>query len=264
MTIGAGHAATEERRYLELIDRLRTRVADLVPPGARVLVISHGDERMLRIDGREAGHFPQSQTGQYAGHHPADGAEARTHLRALRDAGAKYLVIPETSRWWLDYYGELRDTLVEGELVHDEPETCLIFCLDQHSTAAAGPLEPAALAAARTAPQVAGLIDALLPERAGVVLVGPGAGEVELHGRRAWRIENTPERRWASPEAMKELSAARGSGARYVVVLKPADPRHWPDSRLTGRLTESQRPVFEQRLAAGFELIEIGFVGGRS
>lgn len=256
-----GGAGAQESAYLELIERLRARVSELVPPGARVLVISHGDERMLRIDGREVGHFPQSKTGQYAGYHPADGAEASTHLTALRNAGAKYLVVPETSRWWLDHYGQLRDSLAEGELVLDEPETCMIFSLDPGSTAPAGPLEPAALAAARTAPQVAGLIDALLPERAGVVLVGPGAHEIELRGRRAWRIEDTPVRPWAIPDALTEVCAARTSGARYVVVLKPADPREWPDARLTGRLTESRRPVFEQRLATGFELAQIAQPG---
>jgi hypothetical protein len=255
-------AEAEERAYLELIARMRERVAAAVPPGGVVAVISHGDERMLRIDDRDAFHFPQSSTGLYAGYHPADGAEARDRLVELRERGTDYFVVPATSAWWLDYYTELRNALAaEAELVVDEPETCLIFALRPMAEAVED-RSTTSLAARRAATQVAGLVEALLPAEAGVVLVGPGAGEVELGKRRSWRIEETPERQVTIPDALSKLFAARASGGRYLVVLKPADRRRWPDSRLTEQLAEGHRPLFSQRLADGFELAGLTVAGG--
>jgi hypothetical protein len=81
-------AAVPEREYRELVERMRALVAAHVPPAARVLVVTRGDETLLRVRGREAAHFPQSPTGMYAGHHPADGAAAVAELDRLTAAGA--------------------------------------------------------------------------------------------------------------------------------------------------------------------------------
>ena len=242
-----------DRRYRDLIGRLRAIADILLPEGARVLVVSHGDAALLRLGARQAEHFPQSPTGLYAGHHPADGAEAASHLGDLRRRGYDYLVLPATSLWWLEHYPELAEALADAELVCDEPETCLVYSLRPHPLNAE-PLDAAELAVARAAGGVSAMLGALLPERAGVVLVGPGASGVELGERPLWRIEDGPERRWSPEDAKDELESAAEAGAGYLVVLKPADPRDWPDSRLTGALTESLRPVFAQRLAEGFEL----------
>ena len=100
-----------DRRYRDLIGRLRAIVDILLPEGTRVLVISHGDAALLRLGARQAEHFPQSPTGLYAGHHPADGAEAASHLRNLSRRGFDYLVLPATSLWWLEHYPELAEAL---------------------------------------------------------------------------------------------------------------------------------------------------------
>ena len=47
----------------------------------------------------------------------------------------------------------------------------------------AEPLDPAELAVTRAAAGVSAMLCALLPERAGVVLVGPGASGIELGDR---------------------------------------------------------------------------------
>jgi hypothetical protein len=83
---------------------LRTVVEEAVPPGATVAIVSRGDDSMLDLGVRRGWHFPRSSDGRYAGYHPADGDEAIAHLESLRDQGAEYLVVPEPSRWWLDYY----------------------------------------------------------------------------------------------------------------------------------------------------------------
>ena len=54
------------------------------------------------------------EDGTYAGHHPADSAEAIAHLEALRAKGAEYIVFPQTALWWLDYYDALRELLFGG------------------------------------------------------------------------------------------------------------------------------------------------------
>jgi GT2 family glycosyltransferase len=92
--------------YAHLVERVRTAVERQVPVGARVLVISRGDRELVRLDGREAEHFPQDEEGDYAGYHPADGAEAVGLLERLREQGAEFLVVPQTAFWWLDHYDE--------------------------------------------------------------------------------------------------------------------------------------------------------------
>jgi glycosyltransferase involved in cell wall biosynthesis len=92
--------------YRDLTGRLREAVQREVPPGATVLVVSKGDEQLVRLDGRKAWHFPQDATGTYCGYHPADSAAAIAHLEALRLRGGQYLLLPHTSLWWLDHYHE--------------------------------------------------------------------------------------------------------------------------------------------------------------
>jgi GT2 family glycosyltransferase len=98
-------------RYERETEQLREAVAEAVPPGATVLVISRGDDGLLQLGGRRALHFPQAEDGGWAGHHPADSSEAIGHLEQLRDGGAEYLVVPPTYDWWLSHYDGLRDHL---------------------------------------------------------------------------------------------------------------------------------------------------------
>src|SRR4051794_7639579 len=64
-----------ERRaaaYARLRDRLREDVLQVVPEAATVLVVTRGDGDLLDLPGRTAGHFPVTDDGTWAGHHPAD------------------------------------------------------------------------------------------------------------------------------------------------------------------------------------------------
>ena len=98
-------------RYEREAEHLRAAVKAAVPAGAKVLVISRGDDALLELNGRRALHFPQGDGGGWAGHHPADSEEAIGHLEELRDGGAEYLVVPLTYRWWLSHYEGLREHL---------------------------------------------------------------------------------------------------------------------------------------------------------
>jgi glycosyltransferase involved in cell wall biosynthesis len=131
---------SEEQRYRDAVDRVRAQVRATVPEGARVLVVSRGDESMLRLGRREGEHFPQSPTGLYAGHYPADGAAAVAHLEELRAAGARYLAIPAEASWWLEHYPELRQLLErEGELLAGDPEVARVYALAPKEGAAPAP-----------------------------------------------------------------------------------------------------------------------------
>jgi glycosyltransferase involved in cell wall biosynthesis/SAM-dependent methyltransferase len=102
---------TDREAYLSVVRQVREVVEEAVPEGSTVLVVSKGDDELLRLGAREGWHFPRAADGRYAGHHPADGAAAVAHLEELRARGARYLVLPEPARWWLDHYAEFRQYL---------------------------------------------------------------------------------------------------------------------------------------------------------
>jgi GT2 family glycosyltransferase len=120
----------QSHRYLELVERVRRQVEDAIHPNATVLVVSRGDEELLRLNERRTLHFPRSEDGSYAGHHPADSREAISLLEEERTAGAEYIIFPATAAWWLEHYEGLRrhlDGHYERRL--SDLETCVVFDL---------------------------------------------------------------------------------------------------------------------------------------
>jgi hypothetical protein len=121
-------------RYGELVERVRQQVVEAIPSSATILVVSRGDEELLHLDGRRAWHFPRSDDGSYAGHHPADSHDAIAQLEEERTAGAEYIVFPATAAWWLDHYEEFRrhlDGNYERRL--SDPEICVVFDLRERA-----------------------------------------------------------------------------------------------------------------------------------
>lgn len=134
-------------------ERLRRQIRELVqlttPPGAIIAVVSKGDRALLEFDQRSAWHFPQTASGAYAGHYPADSFNAIAQLEALHAKGAQYLVFPKTALWWLEHYAEFGRHLRNSyRILTEDPEPCLIFELHK------SPPEP-----------VAGVVPALEPNR---------------------------------------------------------------------------------------------------
>jgi len=118
--------------YRQLGSRIRTVVRETVPPGATVIVVSKGDDGLLPVDGCQAWHFPQTEDGAYAGHYPANSAEAIAHLETLRAKGGELLLFPATALWWLDHYAELKDHLEHRyRRVVQQDDTCLIYSLQE-------------------------------------------------------------------------------------------------------------------------------------
>jgi hypothetical protein len=115
--------------YRWQVGQVKSAVAAHVPAGARVLVISGGDESLVGFEGREGWHFPRTPEGWHAGTHPADGAEAVRHLESLRHAGAEWLVVPAHARWWLEQYGDFGEHLHRSYRVAHGGDACVIFDL---------------------------------------------------------------------------------------------------------------------------------------
>jgi GT2 family glycosyltransferase len=122
-------------RYEREARHLRDAVSAAVPTGATVLVVSRGDEALLELDDRRALHFPQTEDGSWAGHHPGDSAEAIGQLEALRDGGAEYLVVPATYSWWLNHYEGLEHHLASHyETLVSDDGTGAIYRLQEASS----------------------------------------------------------------------------------------------------------------------------------
>jgi len=116
--------------YESVRARVRQIVADRLPPSSAVIVASRGDDELVRFADREGWHFPQMPDGVYAGHYPADSAEAIEQLERLRGQGGRYFLLPSTSFWWLDHYEGLSNHLAQQyhEIVRDE--SCIVFALN--------------------------------------------------------------------------------------------------------------------------------------
>ena len=120
----------ESPNYHQLVWQIRQIADSRLPPEATVVVVSKGDNDLLKLNGRRAWHFPQREHGIYAGYYPKDSVAAIVLLEALRAKGADYLLFPSTALWWLNHYKEFRQHLERNyRVVVREEDTCLIFTL---------------------------------------------------------------------------------------------------------------------------------------
>jgi hypothetical protein len=232
--------------YAELVMRVAETVTAAVPVGASVLVVSKGDAGLLDLPGLSAAHFPQDQEGSYAGHHPPDGAVARGELEALRQGGFEYLVIPETSRWWLDYYGELADHLAaDGELVADAPGTCLVYALSPRlGEASSVPV----LSSPQAGPeQLRDYLECLFPADCELVVLEAEQGiAAALAPLRAVALALREEAE-GDGELMRGLAAGAAEGARFLVVPRSSDGWLRRRAPLEEMLGQQLRMVADQR-----------------
>lgn len=112
----------------DVIAQTRRLVDEVVPPRATVIVVSKGDHELAELGDRVVWHFPRAESGVYAGYHPATSDDAIRHLEALREEGARFLVFPASSVWWLDHYDGLRRHLdVNHRLVVRSKDSCTIY-----------------------------------------------------------------------------------------------------------------------------------------
>ena len=114
--IGERHRFDEFKRdvkalvaaYRDLVRDIRDVVGRVVPAGGDVMVVSKGDHNLLQFEGRTGCHFPETDTGVYAGYHPARQRRRDRGARSGDRPGHQYLLFPGTSLWWLDHYDGFR------------------------------------------------------------------------------------------------------------------------------------------------------------
>jgi hypothetical protein len=123
--------------YEALVERVLERTIATVPPGARVAMVSRGDDRLLQLGGRVAAHFPHDTTGRYAGYYPKDASQAIRQVRELRSLGTQFVVFPATAFWWFDFYAELARWLAPA--LAWSCEDCVVYELTQLADMHNGP-----------------------------------------------------------------------------------------------------------------------------
>ena len=134
--VGGGKADAQVA-YLESIRRIRRVVGKITPRGAGILVVSKGHGSLVKFAGRKGLHFPQDESGHYAGY-PTSDLGAIAHLEAMRARGAGYLIVPAVALWWLDHFRKFAAHLDDRyAVIHHDPETCVIFVLTSAAKGAA-------------------------------------------------------------------------------------------------------------------------------
>jgi hypothetical protein len=128
------HGRRRPAAYDERVARICEHARQFLPPDADVAVVSRGDDRLLDL-GCRSRHFPQGPSDEWAGYHPADSAEALELLESARHRGATHLLVPESSRWWLEHYDGLTTFLHEHATVVTDNADCTVFALADASHA---------------------------------------------------------------------------------------------------------------------------------
>jgi len=232
--------------YDALIQRVREKVAGVVPPKSELAVVSKGDEQLLLLGDRRCSHFPRTPAGVYAGHYPADDDDAIAQVEEARANGVEYLVFPATATWWLEHYSRLRAHL-ESQYVRllEDPGSCVVYQLaardepmDAMPTAEGEPddsnlgaSEDDSVDEAYTSlvQAVREHIEQTIPRDASVAILSKGDDAlVSLNGRRAWHFPTSGSGEYAGyypsdgRAAVAELETTRQRGVRYLVIPKPA------------------------------------------
>jgi hypothetical protein len=222
------------RRYEELIARIRETVRTVVPADATVLVVSKGDEELLKLGPCRGRHFPQDGRGGYAGFHPAEGAAAIAHLEGLRDDGADYLLFPSTAFWWLDYYRDFQQHLRARYAIVRQDVACLLWKLNDTPRVRETEVQTANPETLQLAGPIREIVASLLPAGAKVLVVSKGDDElVKLGECRGWHFPQDAHGAYSGfyPEdgaaAVAHLEALRARGAEYL--LLPQSAYWWLD-----------------------------------
>jgi hypothetical protein len=210
--------------YDSLIERLRETAEAVLPRNATVLVVSRGDDELLRIGPRRGLHFPQDEFGRYPGYHPEDSRAAIATLENMRARGAEYLLLPSTSFWWLDYYEGFRDHLEENYPPIVSSDDCMIFELTATGVqTAASDADTSEVSAVTSSRRVGGPLDellrALLPEDARIAVVAGGDGELPSFG------DCTAVQPSDGTGLPGLLEAAAACNAEFVVIPAPTYER---------------------------------------
>jgi hypothetical protein len=114
-------------------EHLHDAIEQHFPEGARVAVVTRGDDELLELPGYDLGHFPQASDAEWLGYHPADDDAAIAELRKVEELKYEFLAFPMTSLWWLDHYLAFRALLEQETEVIWASTECTIFRIGRAS-----------------------------------------------------------------------------------------------------------------------------------
>jgi hypothetical protein len=245
----------EQWEYEQMIERMRSVVVGAVPNGATVAVASKGDPEMLRFDNRAGWHFPRWDDGSYTGFHPKDSSAAIQEVERVCAWGARYLVFPATSLWWLEHYTELAKYLRDQfEIVARDDRTCVVYRMQEAAKRRIPLLPSQGSEDSHFARQLRGVITSILPPDSSVLVVSNGDPElVELGRCIGMHFPQDGDGDYAgyhpadSETAISHLEELRDEGARYLVFPKPS--AWWLDHYVEFRrhLESRYRTIIRQR-----------------
>jgi hypothetical protein len=124
---GAAEPISSPGPYFQLVSRIRDVIQNKLPSQAQVIVVSKGDDGLLKLSAKIGWHFPQTGDGAYSGYYPVDSRTAIEQLEQLREKGGNYVLFPGTSFWWLDHYQEFHQHLESHYQRIWRDDSCLIY-----------------------------------------------------------------------------------------------------------------------------------------
>jgi hypothetical protein len=228
-----------------------------VPRDDEVLVVAKGEPALLDLYGRRAANFPQDRSGGYPGFVFAHDSAAIAHLEAKRLEGSRFLLIPETARWWLDHYRRFSAHLrLRYRVPADRRGAGVLVDLRERQQPVHG--SPGALAEVMDRLSVGGAAPAAVldwtrvgisPYLGGRVFAPPSPAELLPY------LDDSVE--IVVVDDQSRLAEARRVAQRAVIVLGPhdggapqvhgvepltADPRHRTQTRSVGVLIAAAEP----------------------
>jgi hypothetical protein len=239
---------TRFEAYQHLIRRIQEAVDQFIPVGSTVLVVSKGDPALLAIGQRTGWHFPRAADGQYAGFHPVDSNDAIARLDVQRQLGARYLVIPSTSAWWLDHYPEFIAYVRScGRTLLEDPGLGSIFELSVKTAPTPAPVSTNEAPRPSTQ-QLIDLLEAVLPTTATIAIIAARDDDLVSHSPRpAIALCYIDDAVIDVKTAIRELRKLADGIADFLVV--PISSREWLDGQpaLAKHVEESYSLVTDQR-----------------
>jgi hypothetical protein len=117
------------QKHQKLAPKIAEVVAQHVPHGARVAVLSEGGSELLHFENCAAVPFPADDLGEYAP--PESDEDMARLLEAAREDGAEFLLVPVTAHWRLmGSHPELSEHLLQHYMiVASEEEVCELYSL---------------------------------------------------------------------------------------------------------------------------------------
>jgi hypothetical protein len=232
--------------YEQLVRRIQRAVEQFIPVGSTVLVVSKGDPALLALGQRTGWHFPRAADGQYVGFHPSDSNDAIGRLDAQRQLGARYLVIPSTSAWWLGHYPEfIAHVRSCGRTLLEDSGLGSIFELTAKIAPSAVSTDELPSGSTR---QLINLLEAVLPAASTIAVIAARDNDFVSHSPRpAIAFCYTDDALIDTNSSIHELRKLANTIADFLVV--PVSCREWLDGQptLAGHIEESYSLVTDQR-----------------